>query len=79
MCWFNNAFGVRHHAKHIARVIEQARYVIGRTVYGRGVAKSDAALAFNPRERFGFGEIIAVMMRDGETDRLTCSIAAGEG
>ena len=43
-----------------------------------GVAERDAAFAFQPVERLGVGEVIAVVMRDRDADRLARVIAAGE-
>src|SRR3546814_5317233 len=66
------AFGMRHHAEDIAGRIEDAGDVARRAVDVGGIADGDAAFAFEPVERIGFGEIIAVLMRDGEQDRLPC-------
>src|SRR3546814_6489029 len=60
------AFGMRHHAEDIAGRIEDAGDVARRAVDVGGIAEGDAAFAFEPVERIGIGEIIAVMMRRSE-------------
>jgi hypothetical protein len=76
---FDHAFGVGHHAEHIARVVEDAGDVAGRSVDAFRIAQRDAAFAFQPVERGVVGAIIAVMMGDGEGDAFARLIAAGEG
>ena len=61
---FDHALGVRHHAEHVAGLVDDAGDVARRSVDGAGVAERDAAFAFQPVERLGIGGVIAVVMGD---------------
>ncbi len=67
---FDGAFGVRHHAEHIAFGIQNTGDVALRAVAVFDVAEGDTPFAFEHVERFVVGEIIAVMVRDGNIDGL---------
>jgi hypothetical protein len=75
---FGHAFGVRHHAQHISGSIKHASDVAGRTIYVFGVTEGNTAFALKPIKRLSISEIIAVMMRNGNSDLLTGGIAAGK-
>ena len=52
---------------------------LGRGVAGLvDVAEDDAALALEPVERGGIGEVVAVAVGDGDADDLALAVAAGE-
>ena len=70
---FDLAFGVGHHAEHVPGGIEHARDLPRRAVDVAGVAERDAAFAFEPVERFGVGEVIAVVVRDRTKRAMSAS------
>ena len=70
MLRLDHPFGVRHHAQHIALGVEYAGDVARRSVDVLIVAERDLAFALDPVERRGIGEIVAVMMRHRNADRL---------
>ncbi|PAV68036.1 hypothetical protein WR25_14125 [Diploscapter pachys] len=76
---FDLAFGVGHHAEHVASGVEDAGDVARRAVDGFAIAEGDAAFALEAVERVGVGEVITIVMRDGHADRLARVITAGEG
>ena len=75
---FDRALGVRHHAEHIAGVVEDPGDVARRAVDLAGVAERDPAFAFEPVERLGIGLVIAVVVGDRDRDLLARRIGAGE-
>src|SRR3546814_4970461 len=62
----------------MARIVEHAGDRPRRPVDVIGIAERDASLALDPVERRGVGEIIAVMMRNGNVDLLARLIGGGE-
>ena len=67
-----------HHAEHIAGRVEDARDVAARSVTVFGIAEGHAAIALEPVQHVVVGEIIAVMVRDGNVDRLSRLVPARE-
>ena len=65
---FNRALGVRHHAQHIAFRIENAGNIAARAIAVLGVSESYAAFTLKCVKRGFIGEVIAIMVRDGDTD-----------
>lgn len=63
---------MRHHAKHIAIFIHDAGDVVHRAVRigAFGIAEHHLAIAFDACQRFGVGEIVAVMVRHRAADDL---------
>ena len=78
MCGFDHAFGVRHHAQHIAGIVQHAGNLALRSVDRFGIAERDAVFGFQPVERCFVGELVAVMVRNRHGDTLVLEIAAGE-
>src|SRR3546814_8922922 len=70
----DRAFGMRHHAEHIARIVEHARDAPRRSVDAIGITERDAPFALDPVERRRIGEIIAVVMRDGRSEEHTSEL-----
>ncbi len=75
---FERPFGMRHHAKHIARIVQDTGNRARRSVDFVSVAEGDAALAFEPIERVPVGLIIAVVMRYRDYDFLASGVGTGE-
>ena len=65
--------------EHIALGVDDAGDVVDRAVGvgAFGVAEDDLAFAFDARQRFGVGEIVAVVMGDRAADDL--ALAVGDG
>src|SRR5215213_2113997 len=83
----DRAFGVRHHAEHVAGLIYDTRDVTYRAVrivrlfrlqLARRVAKDDLTLALQPIERSLVGTVAAVAVRDRQHDLLATFIPRGE-
>ncbi len=77
---FDQVFRMRHHAQHIAARIDDTGNVVDRSVRvgAFGIAEHDLAFAFETLQRFGVGEIIAVVMRDRAADDLARLVTACE-
>src|SRR6266545_4475787 len=78
---------MRHHPEHVAVLVEDASNGIGCTIVvplrieaavGRGVAEQHPALAFEARDGFLVGDVVALTMRDRHADYLTRIVAARE-
>src|ERR1700761_6172458 len=78
---------MRHHAKHIATLAQDAGDAVDRTVdvplgsacsIWRDVAEPHPPLALQPRNRFRIGRVIALAVGTGHADHLTCVVPAGE-
>ena len=50
---FHRPFRVRHHAEHIARIVDDSGDLPRRAVDAFGITEGDAAFPFQPIERFG--------------------------
>ena len=68
-----------HHAEHVAGLVEDAGDValgtvrvglIGEGALGVAIPEDDTAVAFEPVEGLGIGEIVAVMVGDRAADDL---------
>jgi DNA repair protein RadD len=68
--WLLFCTGVDH-AQHIAACVQHARDVAGRPIDALGVTESNAAFALKPIERLTVSEIIAIVMRNGNSDLFT--------
>ena len=75
---FDRAFGMRHHADDVARVVDDPGDLAVRPVDPLGITQRHAAFAFQPVERLRIGGIAPVMVRHGEGHAFACVIAAGE-
>ena len=71
-------FGVRHQAKHTAVFGQHARNVACGAVRIVDIAERHTPLAFQPVERRGFGEVVAVMVRNREDDFALILVASRE-
>jgi peptidase E len=67
---FGHPFGVWHHAQHIAACVQHTRNVASRTIDVFGVTEGNTAFALKSIKRFTVGEIIAVVMRNGNLDKF---------
>src|SRR5258705_1974988 len=85
---FHVVFGMRHHAEHIAALIEDAGDRVGGAVVvpggiersvGRHVTVEHAALGFEPCDGLGVGDVVSFAVRDRHADHLARIIAAAEG
>ena len=74
----DRAFRVGHHAQNVPRSIEDAGDVAARPVAIAGVTEGNPAIAFEPVERRIVGEVVSVVMRDRDADRLALAVAAGK-
>src|ERR1700730_16366462 len=77
---FDVVFRVRHHAEHVALVVEHAGDGVGGAVHipsrierpiGRGIAQQHPALALDSRDGRFIGDIIALAMGDRYADHLS--------
>ena len=84
---FDVVLGMRHHAEHVALVVEDSGDGVGRAVevprgikrsIGSGVAEQHPALAFKPRDGLLVGDVVALAVRDRHADHLAGIVAAGE-
>src|SRR6478672_8391862 len=65
---FNHAFGVRHEAQHVPRIIQNPRDTARRAVDLIEVAECDAAIALQPVERGVVGLKVSIVVGDWESD-----------
>ena len=72
------AFGVGHHAQHVAALIQDTGDVPARAVVVPGVAESHAAFAFQPVEHIVSGEVVAIVVSHGDLDGLALVVGIGE-
>ena len=84
---FDVVFRMRHHAEHIAALIEDAGDAVHRPVVipvgignavRPGIAEQDAAFAFELRHGLAIGDVVALAVRHRHADHLTGIVAAGE-
>jgi hypothetical protein len=69
---------VGHQAEHIAGRVDDTGDIARRAIDRFGIAEHHPALALQPVERFGIGDIVAVVMRHRDPHDLAGVIAAGE-
>ena len=84
---FDVVFRMRHHAEHVAALVDDAGDGVDRAVVfqlridhavGRAIAEQHPPLAFQPRDGLAVGDVIALAMRDRHADHLPGIVAAGE-
>src|SRR5262249_61271153 len=77
---FDVILRMRHHAEHVALVVEHTGDGVGRAVdvpcrverpIGRGIAEQHPALALEPRDRLVIGNVIAFAMGRRHADHLS--------
>src|SRR5476651_1841890 len=84
---FHVILRVRHHAEHVAALVDDTGDGVGRAVdvpdriaraVWRHIAEDHAPLAFQPRDGVGVGDIVAFAMGGRHPDHLTGVVTAGE-
>src|SRR5215831_1129986 len=84
---FDVIFRVRHHAEHVAALVDNAGDGVDRAVVvpvrvdhavGRAIAEQHPPFAFQPRDGFAVGDVVALAVRDRHADHLPRVVAAGE-
>ena len=84
---FDVVFRVRHHAEHVAALVDDAGDGVDGAVVvpvrvdhavGRGIAENHPALAFQPRDGLAVGDVVALAMRHRHADHLARIVAARE-